>query len=868
MTIKFNRNLYLLIAFVAFNVHAYADVLSGFIENKGQITNQHYQTNNDVKFQLCRNNERIQLRNAGYSYELFSMLSASSQGNQTNFTDRKHLQNTKQVVHRIDIDFVNANPNMQIVSSEQLPHSLNYVINGVETYGVKSFRKVLYKNVFKNVDIEFQITGGKQFKYNVILNPGANLKDVKFQIKGAEESFLDSLGNLVLRTSIGDVKEEIPFSFYLNNSSTNVPVQFKLNKNLVTFEVEHNNTETLVIDPSSNLIWGNYIGGSALDYQTTLYIDPSDNIYTGGYTFSSSNIATSGVYQTTLSGSFDAYLVKTNTAGLIQWGTYFGGTNVDVVYAVRTDTAGNIYAGGDTFSNSNIASAGAHQTTYGGGVDDCMLFKFDPTGQRIWSTYYGGIEHDIIGNLAIDNSNNVIITGHTDSNNNIATPGAYSTIYATGYDVFVAKFNPSGVLQWGTYYGDTGIDEGWGIDCDEFNNIYVAGFTSSLFNITAGTPHQSVNGGGSNDAFIAKFNPAGNTLIWGTFYGGNGEDAATALKYNGAGMLYISGNTNSTVNISTPSAYQPTIASAEDGYVTCFNTSGVQQWGTYFGGSDADYIYDLYIDVAKNILFCGQTVSPDGISTLGAYQASLASTSNYDAFFTKFTPSGLPILGTYFGGSEAENSRGISTDSQGKVYLAGETTSSVGISNAASTYSVYQDGQDAFLAKFCITSKIQTNPATTASVCLGGSITISAPAGCQSYSWSTTETTSSITPSYTTTIGTYTYSVKVIDADGCDGSSDTLQVNVLDCITSLNDHESLIGLNVYPNPASNVLMIVIASNVAQGNANVYDVAGKRILTKTLFGKENSMGIEQLLPGIYLLEVETNEGRYHQKFIKQ
>lgn len=839
----------------------------GFIKNEGQICDQYFKPNESVKFLYVGHFQKIQLRKTGYSYELIKAenLPTILPGRKTTNLPQDWKRATMRS-HRIDVDFVNPNPNMTIRSEDPVPTVLNYVWNGKETYAVKSFKRVVFYNVYNHINIEFVIHDNGSFKYNIVLLPGAQLSDVAFDIKGADSSVLDHDGNLLIASSAGCVKENIPFSFYTDKPLENRTVSFQLEGNRLRFNANVDRSKTFVIDPSSNLIWSNYIGGPALDYQTSVCIDASDNVYVAGYTFSSSNIATSAAYQATLSGSFDAYLVKSDATGNVVWGTYFGGTNVDVVYSLAADASGNIYAGGDTFSTSNIASAGAHQTVYGGGVDDGMLFKFSPAGQRLWSTYYGGIEHDIIGSLTIDGSGNVIITGHTDSNNAIATPGAYNTLYGTGYDVFVSKFNSAGVLQWGTYYGDTGIDEGWGIDCDEQDNIYVTGFTSSVFGIISGTPHQSTFGGGANDAFLAKFNPAGNTLMWATYFGGNGNDGATSLEYDQIGKIIITGNTNSTLNIATAAAHQSVIASAEDAYMAAFTINGGLQWGTYFGGEEPDYINDLFIDADHNLLVCGQTASSGSISTAGAYQPTISTQFMYDAFFSKFKNNGTQLLGTYFGGPENENSKGIVFDSQGKVYLAGETTSSVNIATGASSYSVYNGAQDAFLAKFCIASKTPLTPQGTASVCLGGSLAISAPAGYQSYQWSNFATTHSIAVNFTLVPGTFLYFVTVVDADGCDGASDTLQVLVSECATSLSAKETIPQLEVFPNPANDIISVVPANDITY-DLVIRDLQGREIQRCTMLNAKQNLSLKHLDSGLYTIEYSDKHVRQYFKIMK-
>jgi hypothetical protein len=840
---------------------------NGFIENKGQVVDQFYKANTDVLYQYCGNGIKIQLRKQGYSYELFKAIDLPKilPGNRT--ADLKELQHSKVISHRVDVDFMNCNQNISVAGTENSSLVLNYVIDGKETYDVGSFKKVVYSNVYDHIDIEFLIDPAKSIplKYNIILHPGANSSDVKLLFKGAESIFKNSNGEIEIKTSLATVSERIPFSYYQNVPDVDHPVEFELQGNVVSFKTSYDNSKTLVIDPSSNLIWGNYIGGNSLDYSTALCTF-NNLLYKCGYTLSTSNIATAGVHQTTLSGSFDSYLVKYTSAGVMVWGTYFGGTDVDAVYSAATDSNGNIFVGGDTFSTSNVASPGSHQPAYGGGIDDAMLFKFNSFGQRLWSTYYGGSFHDIIGHLCVDVNDNVFICGHTESSdpNVMATAGAYQTTYASAYDVFVAKFSPLGVRQWGTYFGDTGADEAWGIDTDPNGDVYVSGFTASLFSISTPTAHQTTFGGGNNDCFVIKLNSAGTNLIWGTYYGGNGDENGTSVEVAG-GKVFLVGTTTSSINISSASSFQTSQSGAEDGFLVSFNTNGARLWGTYYGGVDADYVNDLFLDANNDVLFCGQTLSQSGISTGGAYQASIADPNNYDAFFVKFNNTGARILGSYFGGTDSENSKGIVTDTQGKLYLSGETQSTLGISTPVSTSSVYLGSGDAFLAKFCITNKINVSSLPSSTICMGGpSCTLTAPANCQTYSWSAGQTTSFVVISNPTVVTNYTTVANVVDVDGCTAYSDTIQVYFLDC-TGLQTQNVDTEIRIYPNPANNTLFFRTQAE-CKGTMRIYDLQGKMVLTGDQ--ASGSVDISNLPCGMYILELNNADKKTLKKFVKE
>ncbi len=836
--------------FSANNASAYGPP-SVFIENKGQILNQNHEANNDVLFMYDGAGLKIQLRKSGYSYELFNVKNLPA------FSDRNAvaenpalLKNTEIETHRVDIHFMNANPGCGIVKENLQSAVLNYFIEGKEVKGVQSFSKITYRNIYPHTDIEFILNPEGAFKYNVILRPGADINAVKFLCEGAAIE-LSKEGYLNFKTNLGSIKEEIPFSYYTSSPNENNAVNFKLNKNIISFSSDYNNSKTLVIDPSSNRIWGTYFGGSATEYCTSNGIDAANNVYIAGYSLSTSNIATSGVHQSTLSGSFDAYLSKFNSNGVQQWGTYFGGSSFDIFYAIHVMPSGIVFATGDTGSTTNVASGSAHQTTYGGGIDDAILVKFDSNGQRLWSTYMGGNLHDISQAVTVDSNGDVIISGHTESAGSISTAGAYSTIYSLNYDVFVTKFTTNGVRIWGTYLGDTGTDEANGVATDATNNIYLTGFTTSLFGISAGSSFQSIIGG-ANDAFIIKLNATGTNIIWGTYYGGTGDDKGTVIKCDiSTGNIYVGGNTTSTTNIASSGAYQTAIGSADDSFITAFNATGSRLWGTYYGGTDVDYINSLVLDVNKNILVGGQTLSTNAMSSANAYQTSIGSPSFYDAFFAKFSSVGIRKLGSYFGGPDNESGTGICIDNAGKIYLSGETSSTVSISTLGSHQPNYAGSSDAFLAKFCIAPEPTVTPAGTSSTCVNNTYTLTASPGYTAYLWNTGSSANPLSVTAGSLAGTFYYAVTVTDSDGCNGTSDSSTVIVNLC-TDVSEYALNQNINIYPNPAKEVIRVECLGFSGECVLSIYDVLGKEIMRKDFYSAKQNIDISNVNPGMYFI----------------
>ncbi len=841
---------------------------SSFIENKGQILDQNQQQNKDVLFLYSGKGIKIQLRKSGYSYELFSVDGVPKSTNKK-FQEPEDLLKTKMTTNRVDVDFVGINSNFEVVPEQKSVSSASYFISGNKITDVHSFNKISYKNIFPKIDIEFILNEDQDFpfKYNIILNPGADIEKIKFLVKGASLIKTDN-GDIAIATPAGIINETIPYSYYSTFPDKKVQVDFIVKNNTVSFVADYNRTQKFIIDPSTNRIWGTYYGGTSLDYCTATDIDGQNNVYITGYTLSTTNIATSGVYQSIINGSFDIYLAKFNSNGARIWATYFGGSSVEAAYGMCMSSNGNIYLCGDTFSTSGVATASAHQTLYGGGVDDALLVKFDSTGQLLWSTYYGGLLHDIATGVVEDSNGNVIMSGHSESSTAVATSGSYNNVYAGGYDVFIVKFDSTGVRQWGTYYGDLDVDESLAIDCDALNNIYITGFTKSSNNIATPSGHQT-SYNGLQDAFVAKFNPTGTTLLYGSYYGGPGNDQGTAIKIDVLGNIFFVGNTTSSTGISIPSSYQPVIGSADDGFIVRFNAAGVRQWATYFGGNDVDYIADLIFDSNKNLLFCGSTMSTNAISSTSAYQPNLSVINLYDSYFEKFNTNGIRMHGTYFGGSSNDNGRGITIDNLGKIYIAGETSSVDSITSLGAFNTVWSGGDDAFLAKFCIAPQPTIFPSATTTICYGDTLWLSTQTGFVSYFWSNSSSVNPLITNDSAPIGTYYYTVAVTDGTGCNATSDS-SIVIIDACASVLENKNDASIELFPVPASDLLFINII-NIAHKQKmeiKIYSSKGELVFENTDPQNINSIDIKKLSPGIYILQVRVDGKIFQKKFIKE
>ncbi len=472
------------------------------------------------------------------------------------------------------------------------------------------------------------------------------------------------------------------------------------------------------------LTWATYYGGGGDEGVGGLKNDGSANIYMTGYTTSISSVATSGAYQTIFAGGLDVYLARFNSSGAIQWATYYGGSDTDQALAITLDASGNVYITGMTKSTSGIATSGAYQT-FNAGVSNVFLAKFNSSGAIQWATYYGGTGFDEGIGVTTDGSGNVFLTGTTTSASGIATVGAYLTALPGVQNAFLAEFSSSGILTWATYYGGEATDLSNGVAIDGAGNLYITGLTSSTTGIATSGAHQIINAGGAFDAFIARFTNTG-ALVWSTYYGGSDDDEAQGVATDPSGNVIVTGLTASLGTIASTGAYQTSLAGVYDAFVAKFNNAGVILWGTYYGGPNYDGAGSVITDAAGNIYFNGSTASTSGITTSGAIQATFGG-GTYDGLLAEFSSTGTLVYGTYYGGTGDEYNGGVASDGTGNIYFAGSTTSTSSIATSGAYQTTYGGGpEDAFLVKVNICTYPVVAPITgTFNVCPGATTNLS-----------------------------------------------------------------------------------------------------------------------------------------------
>jgi hypothetical protein len=289
-------------------------------------------------------------------------------------------------------------------------------------------------------------------------------------------------------------------------------------------------------------LWAIRGTGGLDDFGTGIAVDGSGNPFISGY-FQSNTITfgSTVLTNTNTNGSNDALVLKFNTAtGAVLWGFKNGGTGFDFGNDIAVDASGNAYlVGSFASSTAQFGPTAASSTITLTNVSfsyDVFILKYDPNGVLLWANRGGGVGEDQGNSVAVDGSSNVYITGHfTAANATFGATVTNSNTATSNFEVFVAKYNTSGVSQWAVSGGGATGDSAEDIAVDALGNAYVTGSfmsTTAAFGSTNLT--NTGSGGASQDVFVVKYNPSG-VVSWAVKGGGTAADIGESVVVNTAG---------------------------------------------------------------------------------------------------------------------------------------------------------------------------------------------------------------------------------------------------------------------------------------------------------------------------------------------
>jgi len=333
------------------------------------------------------------------------------------------------------------------------------------------------------------------------------------------------------------------------------------------------------LNSSGDIEWQKCLGGTDYDWAYSIQQTSDGGFIVAGYT-NSNDGDVSGNH-----GYYDAWVVKLNSSGDIEWQKCLGGTNSDLAFYIKQTSDGGFILAGKTWSNDGDVSE------YNGG-SDAWVVKLNSSGDIEWQKCLGGIADDWANSIQQTTDGGFIVAGRALSNDGDVL-GNHG-----GSDYWVVKLNSSGDIEWQKCLGGTNWDYAHSIQQTSDSGFIVAGYAHSNDGDVSGNH-------GNYDYWVVKLNSSGD-ILWQKCHGGTDNDYAHSIQLTSDGGFIVAGYTHS--NDGDVSGNHGN----DDYWVVKLNSSGTILWQKCLGGTDVDQAYSIQQTSDGGFIMAGRTVSNDG----------------------------------------------------------------------------------------------------------------------------------------------------------------------------------------------------------------------------------------------------------------
>ena len=504
---------------------------------------------------------------------------------------------------------------MELVGSSDSP-----IVEGLKSYNEKrnyflgdnpekwgrnvlSYQEVKLSNVYKGIDMKIMHVGSS-IKYEFTIAPKTSYKDIKLNFHGNEGLSIDEYGRLRIKTGLEDIIEDAPLVYQIINGKYHeITSEYVINEDsTVSYKLtqHYSRKYPLVIDPQ--LIFSTASGSVADNWGNTACLDNAGNLYTGGTVFANPGTgfpATTGAFQESFQlGDTDIGILKFDSSGQdLIYATYIGGDGTEIPTSTITNEKGELFILGVTGSTNfpaavNTFSGGSFYDPVGGyqfdNGSDIMIIKLDSTGSNVIKSIYVGGPGNDGNNLKLFEDGRFTRTSSTINN-----------------------------------YGDELRGE---LILDAEDNIYVAsstnnGITSDLLrnqspDFFVKNALQPDFGGGHQDGVVFKVHHSLDSLVWSTYLGGEGADAAYGIKIASDSSIFVTGISGGNFFERDANSYNPDFMGLYDAYVARISPDGQTIMNyTYLGTEEKDAGYFIELDSEDNPHVLGQTYGDYGHSS-------------------------------------------------------------------------------------------------------------------------------------------------------------------------------------------------------------------------------------------------------------
>jgi hypothetical protein len=632
---------------------------------------------------------------------------------------------------------------------------------------------------------------------------------------------LNYLGNIQWQKCLGGTGDDYATSIQQTNDNGFIVAGYTESNN-GDVSGNHGGYDCWVVklDSYGDTLWTKCLGGTEWDYATSIQQTNDSGFIVAGYTKSNDGDV-SGNH-----GDYDYWVVKLGSLGDIQWQKCLGGTNTDFAYSIQQTSDEGFIVAGETYSNNGDVSVNH-------GYTDFWVVKLNSLGTIQWQKCLGGSNIDGASSIQQTSDEGFIVAGTTHSND-----GDVSGNHG-GYDYWIVKLDSYGYIQWQKCLGGTNPDLAYSIQQTSDEGFIVAGYTQS-YDCNVFGNH------GYYDYWVVKLDSSGD-IQWQKCLGGSNIDCASSIQQTSDEGFIVAGTTHSN---------DGDVSGNHGGYdywIVKLDSYGYIQWQKCLGGTNPDLAYSIQQTSDEGFIVAGYTQSYD-CNVFGNH-------GYYDYWVVKLDSSGDIQWQKCLGGSNIDCASSIQQTSDEGFIVAGYAYSNNGdvsgnhgsfdywvvklIINTETdilSYSFPQQTDNAVIDNINHTVDIEVEYGTDLSSLIA---TFTLSPGATAYIGSVLQQSGVTTNDFTNPV---TYNI--IAEDGVTNQDWIVTVS----INNLVENKDINKLNIYPNPASD---IVIIENAENSKISIINMLGQVVFSQTLINNNIKLNVSQIPNGTYLIRIENN-----------
>lgn len=413
--------------------------------------------------------------------------------------------------------------------------------------------------------------------------------------------------------------------------------------------------------------WGRDWGSDGDDVVNSVDVDNNGNVYVTGLFFNTVifDPVTGGASSSR--GDEDAYLLKYNSFGELQWVKTWGGEGEDTGEGVEIGHLGEVFVTG-IFEETVDFNPEGGGTAISVSAQDSYLSRFDENGNWVWTKTWGGPIGDLARDIVYNDDFSLFVVGEFYSSCDFTPGGGGTKTSAGGSDCFVSNFDTDGNWSWTQTWGGTQNDACSSVSSDSSSNAFITGTFYGTIDLDPNTGFPKTSNG-QMDVFFTKFDKNG-AWQWGKVWGGTSYEYGNSIDVDASGHAYIIGEFYGTVNFNPAGGGTETATGAtKDAYISKFDTNGIWWWTKVWGGTSYEEGDSVFI--ADDGLIYTSGAFSDTVDFNPAGGGTEVSNGNSDSFVSVFDSNGAWQWAETWGGTDSDEAFSVAVDNRGNLFAGG-----------------------------------------------------------------------------------------------------------------------------------------------------------------------------------------------------